>query len=363
MKEAAHSIVTRCACLKKGLNTLVICGEHNRAFAEHLMRECYAKHAYPHLWVFNENLLPKKTKSVARGTEAILPKHTRSLLENSDLVFWLSQFENPKTAWTVLGEAVCSYWDRVDESLKGKPLLLLNLLSAKCLKPMKIAYGTFLATFANAVNVNYDKLRETGLNIVAGLNGRKMIHVTDPNGTDLSFSIENRRVGLEVGTLEDCFSTGNECEVEIPAGEVYVAPLENSANGILVTDEVRDFNIRKLRMNFEEGRIIDFKAEKGRASFQNLLEKAQGNKDRIAEFGVGINYGMKPLGIRIYDEKALGTVHIAIGNNTHLGGINEASIHMDFILYKPSIKADNTVVMKEGRVTKQVLHKSAQKTD
>jgi len=141
--------------------------------------------------------------------------------------------------------------------------------------------------------------------------------------------------------------------VEIPAGEVYVAPLEDSAYGTLVTDEVRDFNIRKLRMNFEEGRIIDFKAEKGRASFQNLLEKAQGNKDRIAEFGVGINHGMKPVGIRIYDEKALGTVHIAIGNNTHLGGINEASIHMDFILYKPTIKADNTVVMEKGQVTKQ----------
>jgi hypothetical protein len=47
--------------------------------------------------------LPKKTKSVAKGTEAVLPRHTRSLLENSDLVFWLSQFENPKTAWTVLG--------------------------------------------------------------------------------------------------------------------------------------------------------------------------------------------------------------------------------------------------------------------
>jgi leucyl aminopeptidase (aminopeptidase T) len=361
MKEAAHSIVTRCACLKKGMNTLIICGKHNSAFAEHLMQECYTKHAYPHLWVFNEKLLPKKTKSAARDTEAILPKHTRSLLENSDMVFWLSQFENPKTAWTVLGEAACSYWDQVDESLKAKPLLLLNLLSAKCLKPMKIAYRTFLATFANAVNVNYYTLRETGLNIAAGLNARKMIHITDPNGTDLSFSIENRRVGLEVGTLEDCFSTGNECEVEIPAGEVYIAPLEDSANGTLVTDEVRDFNIRKLRMNFEKGKIIDFKAEKGRASFQNLLRKAQGNKDRIAEFGVGTNHGMKPLGIRIYDEKALGTAHIAIGNNTHLGGINKASIHIDFILYQPTIKADNTLLMKEGHVTKQVQTKTYRK--
>jgi leucyl aminopeptidase (aminopeptidase T) len=353
MKEAAHSTVTRCACLKKGMSTLIICGEHNRVFAEYLMRECYAKHAHPHLWVFDENLLPKKTKKVAESVEVVLPKHTRSLLENSDLVFWLSQFENPKTAWTVLGEAVCSYWDKVDECVRGKPLLYVNLLSAKCVKTMRIAYKTFLATFANAININYGRVRKTGLNIAAGLNGRKTIHITDPNGTDLLFSIENRRVGIEVGTLEECFSTGNECEVEIPAGEVYVAPLEDSAYGTLVTDEVRDFNIRKLRMDFEKGKIMRFEAEKGRASFQNLLKKAQGNKDRIAEFGVGTNHGMKPLGIRIYDEKALGTAHIAIGNNTHLGGINKASIHMDFILYKPTIKADNTLIMKEGHVIKQ----------
>jgi leucyl aminopeptidase (aminopeptidase T) len=322
------------------------------------MRECYAKHAYPHLWVFDENLLPKKDKIVAKNIEAVLAKHTRSLLENSDLVIWLSQFENPKTAWTILGEAVCSYWDHVHESVKAKPLLLVNLLSAKCMKTMRIAYKTFLVAFASAVNVDYSRVRKTGLNIAAGLNGRKMIHIADPNGTDLSFSIENRRVGIEVGTLEDCFSTGKECEVEIPAGEVYVAPKEDSAYGTLVTDEVRDFNIRRLQMDFERGRIIRFRAEKGKASFQNLLEKAQGDKDRIAEFGVGINHGMKPFGIRIYDEKALGTAHIAIGNNTHLGGTNKASIHVDFILYKPTIKADNTVVMKEGEFVKQIFHRS-----
>jgi len=359
MKEAAHSVVARCAFLKKESNVLIICGKHNSTFAEYLMRECYARHAYPHLWVFDENLLPKKTKRVAENIEATLPKHTRSLLENSDLVIWLSQFENPKTALTVLGEAVCLYWDQVDESVKAKPLLLVNLLSAKCVKTMRIAYKTFLAAFANAVNVDYDRVRKTGLNIAAGLDGRKMIYVTDPNGTDLSFSIENRRVGIEVGTLEECFSTGRECEVEIPAGEVYVAPLEDSAYGTLVADEVRDFNIRGLRMDFEKGRIIRFEAEKGEVSFQNLLKKAQGNKDRIAEFGVGINHEMKPLGVRIYDEKALGTAHIAIGNNTHLGGTNEASIHIDFILYKPTIKADNNLIMKEGHAVKQVVNRNA----
>jgi len=349
MKEAASSMVTRCACLKKGFNVVIICGRHNRAFAEDLMLECYAEHAFPHLWMFDEILI-KNAQKIAKDAGTELPRHVRSLLANSDLVIWLTQFENPRDALTELGTAVCSYWDQVDEALKGRPLLSVNSLSERCLNTMDINYKKFLAAFANAVNVDYDKIKQTGLALFECLRKKEIIEITTPEGTDLTFSIKGRRVGIETGTLEECFSTGKECDVEIPAGEVYVAPLENSAYGMLVIDEVRGFGIRKLKMGFHKGRIASFEAEKGRASFKRSLDKAQGQKDRIAEFGMGINYGMKPIGLRIFDEKALGTVHVAIGNNVHLGGINEASIHIDFILHKPTVKADKGIIMEDGKV-------------
>jgi leucyl aminopeptidase (aminopeptidase T) len=349
LKETARSIVARCACLKKGFNVVVICGRHNRAFAEDLMLECYREHAYPYLWMFDEDLL-KKARKAAKDAETKLPRHACSLLENSDLTIWLTQFENPKSAPAELGPGVCSYWDQVYEIVKGKPLLSVNLLSKECLETMKINYGKFLVTFANAVNVDYDKVKQVGSAILERLHKKELIKITTPDGTDLTFSIKGRRIGVETGTLKECFSTGKECEVEIPAGEVYVAPIESSAHGTLVTDEVRDFGVQKLRMEFHEGRITSFEAVKGKASFKRLLAEAQGQKDRIAELGIGINYGMTPIGLRIYDEKALGTAHIAIGNNTHLGGTNEASIHIDFILHKPTIKADKDVIMKDGKV-------------
>ena len=70
---------------------------------------------------------------------------------------------------------------------------------------------------------------------------------------------------------------------------------------------------------------------------------------------VGTNHKMKPIGLRISDEKALGTVHLAIGNNTHLGGKNKASIHIDFILYKPTVKAGGRLIMKEGCLESESL--------
>ncbi len=83
------------------------------------------------------------------------------------------------------------------------------------------------------------------------------------------------------------------------------------------------------------------------------MEKAEGDKDRIGEFGIGTNYGIKPVGWTIYDEKAMGTAHVAIGNNIHLGGANKASIHIDFVLDKPIIEADGKAIMRKGRFLEQ----------
>jgi len=350
MREVAHAIVTNIACLKEKFNVLVICGLHNKILAEHIMLESYAIRAYPHLWVFDEKFFLKDVKNLSEDTIAILPEHLRSLLENSNVIIWLSQFDNLEKFPTNIRKAIVSFWDDVDETIRAKPRLYVNLLSAKCIGDMGIDYGMYLKSFIKAANVDYNRLRRIGNIFASKLDGKKLVHVYNAKGTDLTFSIDKRHIGVEVGTLEDCFSSGKECEVEVPGGEVYVAPIETSANGVLAVEEFRDYKIKNLKLHFSEGKIVSFKAEKGNNVFGDLLDKAEGDKDRIAEFGIGINYGMKLTGYRIYDEKALGTAHIAIGNNVHLGGVNKASIHWDFVLHNPRIEVDNVLLMKKGKL-------------
>jgi leucyl aminopeptidase (aminopeptidase T) len=210
-------------------------------------------------------------------------------------------------------------------------------------------YLEFLSAFINGVKVDYKKIKETGLNVASELSGRNSVHISHANGTDLEFSIKGRRTVVESGTLEDCYFTGKDCGIDVPAGEVYIAPVETLANGILVIDEHKEYGLKKLELRFADGRIAGIKAERGDRAFKKLIEKAEGDKDRIGEFGMGTNYGIKPVGWSIYDEKAMGTAHVAIGNNIHLGGANKASIHTDFILDKPTIEADGKTIMKRGR--------------
>jgi len=350
MKDAARVIVSNIVCLKKKSNVLVICGLHNKILAEHIMLESYAMRAYPHLWMFDEKLFLKYVNNLSEETIAILPEHLRSLLENSNVIIWLSQFDDLEKFPTNIRKAILSFWDDVYQAIRGKPCLYVNLLSARCIGDMGIDYAMYLKSFTKAVNVDYGRLRNIANAVASKLHGKKSVHVYDAKGTDLTFSIDKRHIGVEVGTLEDCFSSGKECEVEVPGGEVYVAPIETSANGVLAVEEFRDYKIKDLKLHFSGGKIVSFRAEKGNVVFGNLLDKAEGDKDRIAEFGIGINYGMKLTGYRIYDEKALDTVHIAIGNNIHLGGVNKASIHWDFVLPNPYIEVDNVLLMKKGKL-------------
>ena len=350
MREAAHTIATNIACLKEDFNVLIICGLHSKTLAEHITLESYAVGAYPYLWVFDDAVYLKQAKIPPENVIRVLPKHVRSLLLDSDLIIWLSQFGDLRKLSKNVKNAMFFFWDSVDEAIRTKPRLYVNLLSAACVENMEIDYEKYLQSFVNAVNVDYEKIREIGTFIASKLHGKSVVHVYDSKGTDLTFSIKNRPIGIEAGTLEDCFSSGKECAVDVPGGEVYVTPIETSANGVLVVDEFRDYKIQNLELRFREGKVENFKAERGSEVFRKLLDKAEGDKDRIAELGIGINYGVRLTGYRIYDEKALGTAHIAIGNNVHLGGTNKASIHWDFVLHSPTIEVDDTPLMKKGKI-------------
>lgn len=350
MREVAHTIATSIACLKEKFNVLIICGLHNKRLAEHIVLESYTVGAYPYLWVFDEKFLLTHAKFLSGNVLSVLPKHVHSLLVNSDVVIWLSQFGKFKKHPTNFEKAITSFWDDVYKAIRTKPNLYVNLLSAESIENIGIDYKQYLQIFIKAVNVDYLKIRKIGNFIASKLRGKRVVHVYDDKGTDLTFNIDDRNVGVEVGTLEDCFSSGRECEVEVPGGEVYVAPIETSANGVLAVQEFRDYNIKNLKLHFKGGKIEKIEAERGSDVFKKLLNEAEGDKDRIAELGIGINYGVKLTGYRMFDEKALGTAHIAVGNNTQLGGVNKASIHWDFILNKPNIEVDGNIILKKGKL-------------
>lgn len=350
LKECAHIIVTNVASLRKRPDVLVVCGPHNKVLAEYIMLESQRVGAHPRLWTFDEGFYLRSLETDPETLTTKMLGHTCGLVEKAHVIIWLSQFANIEQYPSRVRKTIYSFWDRINETIEQKPRLYVNLPSPELIRAMRINYLEFLSAFINGVKVDYHKLRETGSALASKLRGKEDVRLFHENGTDLRMHIEGRRVAFEAGTLEDCYSAGRECSVDVPAGEVYVAPVENSANGMVVVDELKDYRLSRLELHFQNGRLVEFNAQSGSDVFRKMLAEAEGEKDRIGELGIGTNYGIKPVGWSIYDEKALGTAHVAIGRNVHLGGVNKASIHVDFVLNKPSIEVDDKLIMKKGKI-------------
>lgn len=78
----------------------------------------------------------------------------------------------------------------------------------------------------------------------------------------------------------------------------------------------------------------------------DFINQFPGDKDIIAEFGIGLNENVQSLtGSTIIDEKCIGTAHIAIGMNNLFGEKNSSNFHMDFIFTPSKIEADDEIIM------------------
>jgi hypothetical protein len=348
MRGAAGVLVRDVACVRKKDNAVVVCGLHNRAFAECLVSKLRVAGAIPSFWVFDEGMyLGKSVRVVEAGLAADLEKW-RGVLGGADVVVWLSQFDDLERFSGRARKCFCGFWDGVYERLRARRRLMVNLPSAGFVGSLGVDYGGFVRCFLDGVRVDYERLRRVGCAVAGRLKGKERVHVSDVNGTDLDFTIKGRRVGVEARGK-------GEREVDVPSGEVYVAPVESSAEGVLVVDELGEYSVRELRLQFRKGRIAGLEARSGEAEFRRMLERGEGGVDVLEEFGVGVNCGMRCVGWDVFDEKVLGTVHVAIGNNVHLEGTNKASIHVDFVLHKPTVKADDSVVMQKGKLARLKL--------
>ncbi|MBL7206720.1 MAG: aminopeptidase [Candidatus Aenigmarchaeota archaeon] len=181
--------------------------------------------------------------------------------------------------------------------------------------------------------------------------------ITADDGTNLSFSIKGRPVLVADGVIDEEDVKRGDIGLNIPDGETFLAPLEYSANGRVRFDYTRinGFGVfRDFWLTFKNGKVVRFEgSEEDKKKWKKFMDSNTGEKDRIAELGIGTNKKADMIGTIIVDEKIYGTIHIAIGNNTGAyHGKNVASSHQDMIKrmkgMNGKIFVDGKLVMKDG---------------
>jgi aminopeptidase len=181
--------------------------------------------------------------------------------------------------------------------------------------------------------------------IVRFLTGTKKIRVVAPE-TDLTVSVARRK-------WENCCGSEN-----MPDGEVFAAPVENSVNGHVLFSypACRDGReVEGVRLVFKQGRVVEATAGKNQAYLHKMLDVDEGSR-RLGEFAFGLNDDIQRFTKDIlFDEKIGGTIHMALGAAyPGTGGKNKSSLHWDLIcdLHQSSeVYVDDHLASKNGKWT------------
>jgi aminopeptidase len=169
----------------------------------------------------------------------------------------------------------------------------------------------------------------------------------EADGTDLTLRVEGRTWATSDGRRN------------MPSGEVFTGPIEDSANGTIrftVPSSPRGVAVEDVELTFSDGEVVAARAGRGDNYLQRTLATDPGAR-RLGEIGIGTNRGIdRPIGAILFDEKIGGTVHLALGRSyPETGGVNESAVHWDLICDLRDggrLTADGVLVSQNGTLVR-----------
>lgn len=184
--------------------------------------------------------------------------------------------------------------------------------------PLDEAISFFFAACLRDWEADAVRWREIANRLATGTS----VEIRGP-GVDLRFSTAGR--SWEVG----------DGRINIPDGEVYTAPVDDSLEGTISFDWPQSWSgqqVEGIRLRFERGLVVEASATRGEEHLLAALVMDDGAR-RCGEIGLGVNEGItRPVNDLLFDEKIFGTVHLALGRAyAKCGGVNQSALHWDLV--------------------------------
>lgn len=202
---------------------------------------------------------------------------------------------------------------------------------------------------------DFKKIKSISHKIADMLTSARMIRVTTKKGTDLTMDVTGRKANAAPGCCYDEILLASP-----PDAETNIAPNEFLTNGRAVIDgsiPCREIGLlySPITLEIENGYVVKITGEKSEV-LTTLFDKQNEKKFRIiAEFGIGLNKLAGLTGAMLEDEGTLGTIHLGIGSNTTIGGLNSVPFHLDHVMCDATIFIDGEVMMRDGVLIAELL--------
>lgn len=315
MKKIAKIIIEKCVNPSKKDSILIITDTVKKLLAESIFKYCIKKGLNANLIV----MLP--TKADGQEPSSVISK----AILGSDIIIAVTKWSISHTK-PILGAKE-----------KGAKIISMPAVEESMLK--------------KCISVDYSKMTTLTKRLATLLTKAKTAYITSPAGTDLFLDISNFQ-----GNVWDGIAKKGKI-VNLPDGEANVGIKDG--NGILVIDgsmppdqESKWGIIGKIKnpikLTVSNGKVVKIEGKKEGQILKKMLSGFDSSVYQLAELGIGTNLKAKLTGNVTEDEKILGTVHIALGDNTSFGGKNVSSLHLDGIILKPTLKLDGQFILEDG---------------
>lgn len=197
------------------------------------------------------------------------------------------------------------------------------------------------------LNADYYGIAKRSEKIAEILTKGSNIKITTNRGMGVTLVIDDRNGYADTGLNHRPGDFSN-----LPAGEGYIAPLEGKSEGVIVIDGsmagVGKLEGEVIRVVVKEGYATDIIGGEPASKLLSLMKPFGKLAFNVAELGIGTNDKAQVAGNVLEDEKVMGTVHIAFGDNKSMGGTIRVASHLDGVIMKPTVYVDDELIMKDG---------------
>jgi len=360
MPNIARSIIRDSLRVKEDEPVIIQAGAHTVDLATQVALEAFKVGADPAILFENDDFFYGQFKHL---TEAQLRKTSAHCLGIADYVksyVYIGGVENPepmrrvpKAKWAAMFAGEDAHHRKNLEKKQKSVGVALGAVTRARAKTYGFNYAKWKKMVEDAITVDYNEMRRRGAVLAELFRRPAKIRITADNGTDLRFQLagEARRTHVDDGVLSDEDIAMGNTNTSIPAGAAFIAPVEDSARGTIVSDVAIPSVgtlIEGLAWTFENGRVVDFRAKKNLASAQINFAEGSGDKDRLGVFGLGLNKKVMPAYLTPY--YARGTVSVGIGDNQDYGGANTSSYGFFAFQGHATVTIDGKPIVEEGRL-------------
>lgn len=312
-QEGCRRLVEVCADLRPHQSVLIVgeekTGEVARAVLEHARR------------ITERVVLAMIPGLTMHGQEP--PPPVAPLMLQSDVIFGLTSM------------SMAHSQARLEASLAGARYLSLPDYSSEILA-------------SPAMQADFRALTRPAEHLAQIFSQGSEIHLTTPAGTDLRCNVTGRTANSAPGW---CWGPGSLASP--PDAEVNIAVQEDQTRGLVVVDgsiPCPAFGLMDAPLSMViEGGAATRLSGPGWQRLKRILDELNDPKTRVvAEFGLGLNPLARLCGRMLEDEGCRGTVHLGLGSNCTIGGINQVPFHLDFVLRQPTVRVDGRIILHEG---------------